>query len=92
MLSEFTYYLIILGMNKHWKKALQYVKENKKWSEEEEKVALQRINHYRCGIDFASPSIRDEIHDLMEEYSDDNDLAEGWWLLYGDETEIFYKL
>ena len=92
MLSEFTYYLIILGMNKNWKKALQYVKENKTWSEEEEKVALQRIDHYRCDIDFASPAIRDEIHDLMEEYSDDNDLAEGWWLEFGDETEIFYKL
>lgn len=79
-------------MNKHWKKALQYVKENKTWSEEEEKVALQRINHYRCGIDFADRKISNEISGLMEEYGEDNDLAEGWWLLYGDTDDVFFKL
>lgn len=76
----------------HIDKALQYIRDNKTWSDEEEKVALQRINHYRCNIDFASPSIRDEIHDLMEEYGEDNDLEEGWWLEFGDEDDIFFEL
>ena len=76
----------------HIDKALQYIRDNKTWSDEEEKVALQRIDHYRCSIDFASPSICEEIHDLMEEYGEDNDLEEGWWLEFGDEDDIFFEL
>lgn len=76
----------------HFEKALQYVRDKKKWSDAQDALALERINHYRCGIDFASPSICEEIHDLMEEYGEDNDLEEGWWMTFGDEDDIFLKL
>lgn len=76
----------------HIKKAIQYVKDNRRWSDAEEQVALERIGNYRCGVDFAYPSIADEINDLMEEYGQDNDLPEGWWLEDTDIDEIFMQL
>ena len=32
------------------------------------------------------------IYDLMEEYGADNDLPEGWWLNYGDESDVLAEL
>jgi hypothetical protein len=76
----------------HFDKALQHVRDNKTWSDAQEALALERISHYRCGIDFADSEISNKINDLMEEYGEDNDLAEGWWLLYGDTDDVFFKL
>ena len=76
----------------HFDKALQHARDNKTWSDAQEALALERINHYRCGIDFADSEISNEINDLLEEYGEDNDLAEGWWLEFGDETDIFFEL
>ena len=75
-----------------FEKAVQYVRNNKRWSDAEEAVALEEINQYRCGISFANPEISDEIHDLMEEFSADEDLPEGWWYNEGDEDDIFMML
>lgn len=36
--------------------------------------------------------LSDQIYDLMEEYGQDNDLPEGWWLTEYDEEEIFLKM
>ena len=76
----------------HFDKALQYVRDKKTWSDAQEALALERINHYRCGIDFADSEISSEIYDLMEEYGELKGLAEGWWLEYGDTNNIFLKL
>ena len=73
-------------------KAIQYVRENKTWTEAEERVALDRINAMRCDINQASDKIACEIHDLMEEWSADNDMPENWWLEYESEDSIFWKL
>lgn len=73
-------------------KAIQYVRDNKDWSEAMEQVALERIDHFRCGIAQAYPSIADSIYDLMEEYGEENDLQEGWWYDLADEDDIFYRL
>ncbi len=75
-----------------FERAVQYIRENKKWSDADEAEALERINHYRCDIGFASPEISDEIQDLMEEFSDNEDLPEGWWYNEGDEDDIFFML
>ena len=77
---------------KHFDKAIQYVRDNKTWSPAEEEVAWEFIDRYRCPIGQASPRIADIIHDLMEEYGQDNDLPEGWWYDYADEDEIFTQL
>lgn len=79
-------------MEKHFKNALQYVRDNKKWSDYREEEALCYINETRCGINIADHDICEEIADLMEEYGEENDLPEGWWLEYGDEEDIFMKL
>ena len=76
----------------HFDKALQYVRDKKTWSDAQEALALERINHYRCGIDFADSEISNEINDLLEEYGENNDLAEGWWLEYEDIDNVFLKL
>lgn len=79
-------------MDKEFEKAIQYVRENKTWSDAQEARALEIINKLRCSIAQADCHIYDEIHDLMEEYSDDNFLAEGWWYGYADEDDIFFAL
>lgn len=72
--------------------AIDYVRKNKTWSDAEDIVALDTINKMRCGIAQASPRISDEIHDLMEEWSEDNDMPEGWWYECADEDDIFFSL
>ena len=73
-------------------KALDYVREN--LSEEE-------LNLVKAEIDCAyqnhtSPSHfvsnDGKIIDLLEEYGEDNDLPEGWWMEYGDIDDILLKL
>lgn len=72
--------------------AIQYVRENKTWSEAEERVALDRINNLRCDINQASDKIACEIADLMAEWSADNNLCENWWWQYVNEDDIFFQL
>lgn len=72
--------------------AIQYVRENKTWTISEEIAALECIDDMRCSIDQASPKICEAIHDLMEEWSADNDMPEGWWYNECDEDDIFFNL
>lgn len=76
----------------HFEKALQYVRDHKQWSDAEESVALDNINHYRCDINVASPSITNQIAILMDEYGEENGLPESWWTDFGYEDDIFFKL
>lgn len=69
-------------------RAIQYVRNNKTWSDAAEAVALEEL-----GKRLPLPErIENEIHDLMEEWSDDNDMPEEWWYNEMDETDIFYEL
>ena len=79
-------------MNKDIEKAIQYVRDNKTWSDAEERVALDNIDHMRCDLAQASNKIYCDIHDLMEEWSADNDMPENWWWEYVNEDDIFFKL
>lgn len=72
--------------------AIAYVRENKSWTKEEEELALSQIGEQKRPIGLVAPDIEDEINDLMEEFSDDNSLPEGWWTEYLDVDEIFWKL
>lgn len=73
---------------KHLAAAMQYVRDNKTWDEDEEQHAWNLIR-VRMPIPY---NITDAIHDLMEEYSEAEELPEGWWLEYMDEDDIFYEL
>ena len=79
-------------MSEEMKKAIAYVNENRNWSDAEEEVALERINHFRCDVSDTGMGIADKIADLMEEYSQDNDLPEGWWEEEMSADEIFWEL
>lgn len=79
----------------HFEKALQYVRDNKTWTEAEEQVALNDMDRWRCPLTHTQTGerIADQINDLMEEYGEDNDLPEGWWLdEVSDAEDIFWKL
>lgn len=76
----------------HYEKAIQYVRDNHGWSEAEEQVAIDNIDHYRCDISTASDKIACEIADLMDDYGKDNDLADGWWWEFANVDDIFFKL
>lgn len=74
--------------------ALQYVREHKTWTEEQETRALLEIDHSRCPLRMTHDGreIEEGIHDLMEEYSDENYLPEEWWYEEGDAEDIFWLL
>lgn len=74
-------------------KAIQYVRDNKTWSEAEEQVALDNISEMRCDLRIASPKIHYAIYDLMEEYWKDNELEGEWYEDVSNETDsIFFEL
>lgn len=71
-------------------KALDYVRQN---------VDLGYVNYLvskakemRCPTGSLDPVFTDLIYDLLEEYGEDNDLPEGWWLEYGDIDDILEQL
>lgn len=78
----------------HFEKASQYIRERATWTDAENEVALDQMGEMRCPLVMTSTGekICDEIHDLLEEYGEEHDLAEGWWLDYGDEEDWFLNL
>lgn len=68
--------------------AIAYVRKNKTWKDWEDAQALDNINN-REPIPIR---ISEEIYDLMEEWSEDNDMPENWWLVEMDEEDIFLEL
>ena len=60
------------------------------------------INHYERACRYAAdrldksdiiePEFYDRVYDLMEEYGDEFDLGEGWWLWDNDETETAHNV
>ena len=91
-INMFHFNLII--MNKTLKEAIQFIRDHRTWSDETESRALQDVDHMRCPlrITYDGGLIVDEIHDLMEEYSMENGLPEGWWFEQMDEEQIFWEL
>lgn len=79
-------------MSKALDQAIKYVRENKTWTAAEERVALDNIDHMRCSLQEASDKIYCDIHDLMEEWSEANDMSEGWWYYEANEDDIFFAL
>lgn len=79
-------------MENHFKKAIEFVKDNHQWSDEYARRALEIMDEKRLPISLVSDEITCEIEDLMEEYGFDNDLPEGWWYHYGDEDDVFWEM
>ena len=71
--------------------AIEYVRQNVDMTEVELTIRrmaemrepLYRVNHQLC----------DTIFDLLEEFGEDNDLSEGWYLIEGiDEEDVLFRL
>ncbi len=77
-------------METYLEKAIAYVRDNI----DMDRVSYVRGRMYlrRTPLNCEDCALSDEIHDLMEEYSEDNDLNEGWWLEEVDEDDIIMRL
>jgi hypothetical protein len=52
----------------------------------------QELTKKYRGKAVSEEEILDDIHDCMEQFGQDNDLPEGWWMSYGDIHDIFVLL
>ena len=52
----------------------------------------QELTKKYRGKAVSEEEIHDDIHDCMEQFGEDNDLPEGWWMSYGDIHDIFVML
>lgn len=68
------------------KKAIKYVRKNLDMYEVNR--VIDKMYMERVPLFVASPEMCDQIYDLMEEYGQENDLPEGWWLSECDEEDI----
>lgn len=75
----------------HLKQAIAYVKDNVRELHVLD-VFNQMYEQHSC-LNAIDPQLGDEIYDLMEEYGEDNELPENWWLSeVEDEEEIFFAV
>lgn len=72
------------------KKALDYVRQNVDMGYVN--YLVNKAKEMRCPTGSLDPVFTDLIYDLLEEYGEDNDLPEGWWLEYGDIDDILEML
>lgn len=70
--------------------AIIYVRTNVDMNDVER--ALSIIDHQRCPLCQADQNLDCQIYDLMEEYGQDNDLPECWWMSELDEDDILFLL
>jgi len=73
---------------------LDYIRDNRTWTDEQETRALYEIDRMRCPLSMThdGEQIEQGICDLLEEFGEENDLPEGWWLEEGDAEDIFWML
>lgn len=71
-------------------KALKYIRKNVDM--EEMRKAMCKAMEMRCPFSVAYPTLTDNIVDLLEEFGEDWDLAEGWWQYDGDIDDIIGML
>ena len=71
----------------HLKKAINYVVENLS-----DLDAVRICKHFTLPLHVTNYRLYEEIYDLMEEYGEENDLPENWWLDYTDEDGIFNEV
>ena len=77
-------------MKTHLEKALDYVRKN--IDIDYLKGCITPAMQMRMPIGYVAPMLVDDIYDLLEEYGQDNDLPEGWWMSEIDVDEILFNL
>lgn len=74
----------------HIRRAINYVKAH--IETERVEIAVNYMGLHRSPLYVEDCVLCDTIHDLMEEYGEENDLAEGWWLNELSEDEIVFAI
>lgn len=72
--------------------ALQYVRDNKSWTEVDEALAIEDMIRYRSPIEYTDDDISNAISALMNEYGREIGLPEDWWEEQVDLDYIFWTL
>lgn len=72
------------------KNAINHVRLNVDMEDVERAMTI--IDRQRCPLYQADPELDNQIYDLMEEYGQDNDLAECWWMSEITEDDILFEL
>lgn len=73
-------------MDKTMKKAIEHIKKSINVLDLE--MALHTANKQKEPLSYIDEELADDIYDALEEYGDDNDLPEGWWMEYGEIEDI----
>lgn len=73
----------------HFKAAIEYVKENHRFSDWEISQELLQMDSDRSPI---SEKFKKRISDLMDDFSKDNGLDEDWWRDEKTEEDIFWAM
>ena len=74
---------------------LQYIRDNKTWTEEEEGRALVDVDHKRCPLRMThdGSKIIDAIIELVSDFADEKGYDSDWTPEdFDDEEEIFWAL
>lgn len=79
------------SMEKHIENAIKYVSEKHSWNAERENMILNELCTDRR-LSEVDDAVFVEVHDLMEDYGDEQKLPIGWWLPYADEQTIFMEV
>lgn len=79
-------------MKKKIKNAIQFVRENCTFGEDDVNHVLYLMDIERRPLRQINEGIAEEINELMNEYGKENELPEFWWTEHLDEDEIFLAL
>lgn len=79
-----------MSYSKDVKDAIAHVRANVDMDDVEKAMAI--IGQQRRPLCQVDPSLDCQIYDLMEEFGEDNDLPECWWMSEIDEDTILFEL
>ena len=71
-------------------KVLNYVRKN--IDKDYLDYLSNKANAMRCPISLVDPLFADTVYDLLEEFVDDNELPENYWMEFVDIDDIFNEL
>lgn len=72
------------------KDVIKFVSDNV--DQDRVKLAWKHMDIRRAPLSVVDDVLYDEIQDLLEEYGEDNDLPEGWWMADYDIDELVFEL
>lgn len=56
-------------------------------------LAVKHMYYQRAPLSHVDPGLYDQITDLLEEYGEDNELPEGWWMSEDiDHEDLIFEL